>query len=69
MLEILLIAVFAIIWGWAGYKFALMMNEHSQAKVHPKLSAAIGVLLGVKGLALVLCYYIVMGVIFKLNNK
>jgi uncharacterized membrane protein YsdA (DUF1294 family) len=69
MFELLLIVVFAVIWGWAGYKFAMMMNEHSQAKVHPKLSAAIGVLLGVKGLALVLCYYIVMGVIFKLNNK
>ena len=68
MLEILLIAVFAIIWGWAGYKFALMMNEYSQAKVHPKISAAIGVLLGVKGIALVLCYYIVMGVIFKLKK-
>ena len=69
MLEMLLIIVFAIIWGWAGYKFALMMNEYSQAKVNPKLSAAIGVLIGVKGLALVLCYYIVMGVIFKLKNK
>ena len=69
MLEILLCVVFAIIWGWAGYRFALMMNEYSQAKVHPKLSAGIGVLLGVKGLALVLCYYIVMGVIFKLRNK
>jgi hypothetical protein len=69
MFELLLIGVFAMICGWAGYKFALMMNEHSQAKVHPNLSAVIGFLFGVKGLALILCYYIVMGVVFKLKNK
>lgn len=69
MFELLLIGVFAMIWGWAGYKFALLMNEHSQAKVYPNLSAVIGFLMGVKGLALILCYYIVMEVIFKLKNK
>lgn len=69
MFELLLIVVFAVIWGWAGYKFAMMMNEYSQAKVHPKISAVIGFLIGLKGLAIVLCYYIVMGVIFKLKNK
>ena len=65
----LLLILFTILWGWSGYKLALMMNGYSQSKVNPNLSAAIGVLLGIKGLALVLCYYIIMGVIFKLKHK
>ena len=68
-MELLVILIYALIMGFAGYKFALMMNNYSQAKLNPKLSACIGFLLGIKGIALLLCYYIVSGVIINFKNK